>query len=218
MRKRTKIVIAAGSAAVAGGVIALATTGSPTTTTNTATAGSPAATPSAAAAVATTAPAATATASPLDSVYASVCTLLGTGVSAADVTAEVSQQLTQDGNTSYTGPGIVSAAEKQDCPQYIVPANQTITYTVTGSGGVAEVTYGPSGSSTTGTSPMKVTRPLGDPSYYALTAQLQGSGTVTVTIAVDGKVVSKGTATGGYNIAQAEISKDPLTGAWQNDD
>jgi hypothetical protein len=217
MRKRTKIVIAAGSAAVAGGVIALATAGSPATTTNTATAGSPAATPSAAAVVTTT-PAAAATASPLDSVYASVCTLLGTGVSAADVTAEVSQQLAQDGNTSYTGPGIVSAAEKQDCPQYIVPANQTITYTVTGSGGIAEVTYGPSGSSTTGTSPMKVTRPLGDPSYYALQAQLQGSGTVTVTIAVDGKVVSSGTANGGYNIAQAEISKDPLTGAWQNDD
>ena len=39
-------------------------------------------------------------------------------------------------------------------------------------------------------------------------------GSVIVKILVNGKVVSQGTATGGYNIAMAEISQDPLTGGW----
>lgn len=33
-------------------------------------------------------------------------------------------------------------------------------------------------------------------------------------IKVNGKVVSKATATGGYNIAQCEVSKDPINGGW----
>lgn len=89
---------------------------------------------------------------------------------------------------------------------------QTITYEVTGS--AADVTYGPAGSSLSGTVPMKVTAKLGDPVYYSVTAQLQGGGSVTVKILIDGTVISHGTATGGYNIATAEISKDPLSGQW----
>jgi hypothetical protein len=94
------------------------------------------------------------------------------------------------------------------------PAPQTVTFKVTGS--YAQVTYGPAGSNTSGTVPMKVTDKLGSPIYYALTAQLQGSGTVTCEIAVDGKVISKATASGGYNIAQCEISPDPFTGGWED--
>jgi len=45
----------------------------------------------------------------------------------------------------------------------------------------------------------------------------QGSGEVSCEIRVNAKVVSRSTATGGYNIAQCEISQDPFTGAWQSD-
>jgi len=31
---------------------------------------------------------------------------------------------------------------------------------------------------------------------------------------INGKVISESDATGGYNIATAEISQDPLTGEW----
>jgi hypothetical protein len=65
---------------------------------------------------------------------------------------------------------------------------------------------------------MKVTAKLGSPSYYSVTAQLQGDGSVTVKILVDGTVISSGTATGGYNIATAEISQDPLSGQWTDTD
>lgn len=91
----------------------------------------------------------------------------------------------------------------------------TVTYQVTGTGD-ADVTYGPAGSSFSGTVPMQVTRPLGTPEYYAINAQLQGGGQVTCVIGVDGKVVSQSTAQGGYNIAMCEISQDPFTGEWEN--
>ena len=58
-----------------------------------------------------------------------------------------------------------------------------------------------------GTVPMKVPRKLGSPIYHALTAQLQGSGSVTVKILVDGKVLSESTAAGGYNIARPRSAK-----------
>lgn len=70
------------------------------------------------------------------------------------------------------------------------------------------------GSSLSGHVPMKVTERLGTPVYYSLTAQLQGGGSVTVKILVGGTVISQPTASGGYNIAVAEISPDPLTGRW----
>jgi hypothetical protein len=94
------------------------------------------------------------------------------------------------------------------------PAPETVTFEVTGS--YAQVTYGPAGSNASGTVPMKVTQKLGNPIYYALTAQLQGGGTVTCKIEVDGKVISQATASGGYNIAQCEISPDPINGGWED--
>lgn len=94
-------------------------------------------------------------------------------------------------------------------------AAQTVTYVVTGS--AADVTYGPTGSDSSGTVPMKVTQKLGSPLYYAITAQLQGDGSVSCKIEVNGAVISSSTATGGYNIAQCEIGQAPLSGAWTND-
>lgn len=63
---------------------------------------------------------------------------------------------------------------------------------------------------------MKVTDKLGNPIYYALTVQLQGGGSVSWEVEVDGKVISKATASGGYNIAQCEISPDPISGGWED--
>jgi hypothetical protein len=93
-------------------------------------------------------------------------------------------------------------------------AAQTVTYVVTGSG--ADVTYGPTGTSISGAVPMHVTKPLGTPQYYSIDAQLQGGGTVSCKIEVDGKVISQSTASGSYNIASCEISQDPFSGAWSD--
>jgi hypothetical protein len=90
---------------------------------------------------------------------------------------------------------------------------QTLTYEVIGSS-AADVTYGPAGSTLSGAIPMNVNAKLGKAIYYSLTAQLQGGGSVTVKILINGKVISESKATGGYNIAIAEISQDPLTGEW----
>lgn len=92
---------------------------------------------------------------------------------------------------------------------------QTVTFAVTGTPG-ADVTYGPAGTSVSGTSPMRVTKPLSNPVYYSLQAQLQGGGQVTCKILVDGKVISEAVASGGYNIADCEISKDMFSGEWSD--
>ena len=100
-------------------------------------------------------------------------------------------------------------------PASSAAAAQTVTYEVSGS--PADVTYGSAGSNAQGSVPMDVTKPLGTPIYVAITAQRPGSsGTVTCKIKVDGKVISQSTASGGYNIAQCEISQDPLSGQWQD--
>jgi hypothetical protein len=60
---------------------------------------------------------------------------------------------------------------------------------------------------------MRVTRRLGNPPFYSITAQLSG-GRVRCKILVGGKVTFTAAATGSYNIASCEISKDPLSGKW----
>ncbi|QMU79690.1 hypothetical protein GXW83_32295 [Streptacidiphilus sp. PB12-B1b] len=92
--------------------------------------------------------------------------------------------------------------------------SSTVTYVLTGSS--ADVQYGAAGSSLQGHVPMKVTDPLGDPAYYSISAQLDNGGSVTCELEVNGKVISKATATGSYNIATCEIIQDPLSGAWQD--
>ncbi|MEY9840865.1 hypothetical protein [Streptacidiphilus sp. EB103A] len=92
-------------------------------------------------------------------------------------------------------------------------AADTITYVVTGSSS-ADVQYGPAGSSSQGHVPMSITKKLGTPQYASISVQLQGGGAASCQIEVNGKVVSKATANGGYNIAQCEISQDPINGGW----
>ena len=64
---------------------------------------------------------------------------------------------------------------------------------------------------------MHVTRPVGNPEFYAISAQLQGSDTVTCVIKVDGVPLSTSTATGGFNIADGEIGQDPITSLREDD-
>jgi hypothetical protein len=75
------------------------------------------------------------------------------------------------------------------------------------------VTYGSAGSDFTGSVPMRVTKPLGSPSYYSINAQLQGYGNVSYKILVDGIAITGGTAQGGYNIASCQIGQD-ATDSW----
>jgi hypothetical protein len=115
-----------------------------------------------------------------------------------------------------TGRQLVSLANRDICPSvHEVP--QTVTYVVTGTPG-ASVTYGPKGSSFSGYVPMRLTRHLGYSSYYSIHVQLQGYGSVTCEILVQGHVISKATASGGDNTATCEISRNPSTGQIHNDD
>jgi hypothetical protein len=60
--------------------------------------------------------------------------------------------------------------------------------------------------------------PSSPPSFYAISAQLSdGGGSITCSISVDGQMISSGTAQGAANICSAEISQDPVSGQWQDD-
>jgi hypothetical protein len=63
---------------------------------------------------------------------------------------------------------------------------------------------------------MNKTTSIGNPAYYALSAQLQGSGSVTCKLEVDGRTVSEATASGSFQIAMCQIHKDPVSGEWKN--
>lgn len=114
------------------------------------------------------------------------------------------------GGTKPSGPQAPAHAAA------VAPASApTVTYIVTGTPG-AVVTYGPSGTNTAGHVGMHVTQPLGSAEYYAVTAQLQGLGSLTCEILVNGKVVDRQTASGAYNIAGCEIVQDGLNGGWES--
>jgi hypothetical protein len=85
-----------------------------------------------------------------------------------------------------------------------------VTYVVNGS--PADVTYGPAGSDLSGSVPMRVTQPLSTPDYYAISAQLQGGGTVSCQILVDGKVTASSTAGGGTTSRTARSARTPSAG------
>lgn len=141
-----------------------------------------------------------------------VCNDLGSGNSSAD---EVPSTLA---HWSHTSPGdaiqMITLATEDMCSGERRP--ETVTYVVSG-GGSADVTYGPSGSSHSGSVPMSVTRPLGNPSYYAMDAQLQGyGGEVRCKLEIDGVTISSASASGGYNIASCEIGRNPTTNSWED--
>jgi hypothetical protein len=105
---------------------------------------------------------------------------------------------------------MVTLAEKDLCPAESAP--EKVTYVVTGS--AANVTYGPTGSDYTGTAPMSVTRPLGQPQFYSINAQVTGNGTVTCKLQVDGVTIATGSASGDSSVASCEIQQG-LNGSWE---
>jgi hypothetical protein len=155
-------------------------------------------------------------------------TKIVTGLASVAVLAVVGSacQSNSSSTTAGTTPTASSSAKAvtettasaQAAPASSKPAAaDTVTYAVTGS--TADVTYGPAGSDSQGSVPMSKTDkvPADKPAYYAITAQLQGSGSVSCSIKINDKVLATSTANGGYNIAQCEISENPLTGSWEND-
>lgn len=119
------------------------------------------------------------------------------------------------GSAPQPSPAATGASAPAVTASQAPPAAQTVTYVATGSS--ADVAYGPAGSDATGSVPMRKTTAIGTPAtYYAISAQLNGGGSVSCKILVNGTVVSQATASGGYNIAQCEIVQDPLTGQWQD--
>ena len=90
-----------------------------------------------------------------------------------------------------------------------------LTYRVTGTPG-ARVTYGPAGTYLTGRAPVQVTARLGNPLYYFITAELPGNGSVECEILIGTKVMARSVATGHHSLASCQISRDPLSGKWQD--
>lgn len=102
---------------------------------------------------------------------------------------------------------------------------QTVTYSCTGhAGDGVNITYGAEGSNSSAHHlPFNDTEPLNtNAGYFDVTAQLQGGGTVTCSTVVNWtdtsgdaqSVTQSGTASGGYNIASAEVCES-FEGDWQ---
>jgi hypothetical protein len=105
---------------------------------------------------------------------------------------------------------MIALAARDLCPTQSIP--EKVTYVVTGSN--ANVTYGPAGSNYEGTAPMSVSRPLGQPQFYSINAQLTGDGTVTCRLQVDGVTIATGSASGSSNVASCEMDQN-LNGSWE---
>ena len=104
------------------------------------------------------------------------------------------------------------------------PPIQNVVFRCSGSAPAGiDITYGAEGSNIGAARlPLAVTVPYNSGAqYYAVTAQLQGAGSVTCTTTVnwnDGQnetVTQTGTAAGGYNIASAEVCSE-YDGSWQD--
>jgi hypothetical protein len=135
---------------------------------------------------------------------------IGTGLTGGKHPPEAS------GSRAATSTASSAAAPKAEGTAGGGPGS-ALTYRVTGTPGAA-VTYGPPGSTRTGQGPMHVTTTLGSALYYSLTAQLDGSGSVRCEILIGSTVLSRSVANGGRHLAFCEISRDPLSGLWQDAD
>ena len=125
-----------------------------------------------------------------------------------------------DTGTAAAAPLDTSVAAPADTTQAAPTVAAQVTYACTGSApdGV-DVTYGPSGSQYSASKlPFSKTVPLdASAQYYVTEAQLSGSGQVTCTTTIqrsDGsQVVNTATASGGFNIATAEVC-GTFDGGW----
>lgn len=133
----------------------------------------------------------------------------GTGLGEVTVTILDNSGNEYRWNMSWLPTGAGAASTPTAAPTAAGTPGQA-TFSVTGSApdGVT-ITYGTNTSNLSGGPlPFTVTLPLstaGGVLYYDITAQLQGAGGISCSISVGGKVISSGTASGGYNICMSEI-------------
>jgi hypothetical protein len=118
-----------------------------------------------------------------------------------------------------SAPSATAAATGNSVASGLVDSG-VVTMTVTGSApdGVM-ITYGSNIDGLQNTRlPFTATLLLdssGAVSSYDLVAQLQGSGNISCSIAVNGTVLKSGTASGGRSTCSAEIVQNPQTQKWQ---
>ncbi len=133
----------------------------------------------------------------------------GTGLGEATVTILDNSGNEFRWNVSWLPTGAGAASTPTAAPTAAGTPGQ-VTFSVTGSApdGVT-ITYGTNTSNLSGGPlPFTATLPLstaGGVLYYDITAQLSGAGSISCSISVGGKVISSGTASGGYNICTSEI-------------
>lgn len=168
-------------------------------------------------------------------VAAVVHTTTPTSSLASNPAAIATTPAADDGSNPDAGAGTAAAATSDPnaplvpsapatTPPSPLPA-QTVTYSCTGQAGDGvDITYGAEGSDIGAHHlPFSATEPLNTKAqYFNITAQLQGNGAVTCSTVVnwtDGSgnaqsVTQSGTASGGYNLASAEVCGD-FEGGWQ---
>jgi hypothetical protein len=116
--------------------------------------------------------------------------------------------------------GLITGATKAAVQPTAVPTESgLVTITVTGHApGGLFIHYGTDVSTTETTKlPFTTTLPLdssGAVLVYEVAAQLQGSGSISCSVAVNGTVLNTGTAANGYNYCLAQIGQNPVTRKW----
>jgi hypothetical protein len=132
------------------------------------------------------------------------------------------QATTSAPKTHKPGKQPAAEASKSSKPTTHKPKPDVVTFKVWGTAppgalGPLDITYGSDSDSRDGdfrNGTFTKTLPLDDDAlYYAVTAQLQGSGDIQCSVTVDGHT-KKGHASGDFNICSAQLSSG-LFGGWE---
>ena len=144
----------------------------------------------------------------------------GSSTTAATAPTTAAATVATQAAQTTTSAAAKAAATTAAAATSAAPATAEVVFKCTGKtdGNGIDITYGPEGTEDSASSlPFTKTMPLDDSAqYYDVTAQLQGSGQVTCSTTVEwsgGPTVKSGSASGGYNIADAEVCSD-FTGGW----
>jgi hypothetical protein len=146
-----------------------------------------------------------------------VIVAIGTGLTGEKFPTSSSQSHVSAGQSVATTPAAARPKARTKPRSARSGPRPILTYRVTGTPG-ARVTYGPAGTYLTGRAPLQVTARLGNPLYYFVTAELPGKGSVECEILIGTKVMAKSAAAGRRSLASCQISRDPLSGKWQDAD
>jgi hypothetical protein len=150
-----------------------------------------------------------------------IATAVAGGGKSSSINAAVPAPTTAGPAATTAAPARAAAAPATKAPveqaaaTSAAPTPDQVVFKCTGTtdGNGIDITYGPEGSDYSASSlPFSKTMTLDSSAqYYDVQAQLQGGGEVTCSTTVDwsgGPTVNQGTASGGYNIADAEVCSD----------